>query len=71
MRDVNRGNCGQEQERRGYMANLPLPVAGNGLDQLLPSGEIEMPLNIQSCLDSGLFPMSFLHLISNLVKYVG
>lgn len=26
------------------MANLPLPVAGNGLDQLLPSGEKEMPL---------------------------
>ena len=77
MRDVNRGNCGQEQQRRGlygkisHCQNLPLPEAGNGLDQLLPSGEKEMALNSQSCLDSGLFPMPFLHLIFfNLVKYV-
>lgn len=72
MRDVNRGNCGQEQERRGYMANLPQPVAGNGFDQLLPYREKEMPLNIQSCVDSGLFPMPFLQLVFfNLVEYVG
>lgn len=71
MRDVNRGNYGQGQERRDYMENLPWPVAGNGHAQLLPFREKEMP-NIQSGIDSGLFLIPLLHVIFfNLIKYVG
>ena len=75
MRDVNRGNsCSMGRSKKGGVIWQISHCQWLGMDLIscyLPEKK-KCLFNIQSCLDSGLFPMPFLHLVFfNLVKYVG